>query len=103
MTITSVCAILAASAFRLHYVAAATPRQAATSSLSARRLDDGDLKFHETTFIASHNAHAALAVAEGFLEPLGANQDDNIIDQLTNDGVRALLLDSKTTMKKLMK
>ncbi|KAL7542509.1 hypothetical protein ACHAXR_011841 [Thalassiosira sp. AJA248-18] len=78
-------------------IAAATLRQVAppSSSLAARRLatPDGDLRFHEATFIASHNAHATLADAEGVLEPLGANQDDDILDQLRNDGVRGLLLD----------
>lgn len=74
---------------------AATLRQAALPIPSARRRlnDDGNLKFNEATFIASHNAHATLAVAEGVLEPLGANQDDTLLDQLTNDGVRGLLLD----------
>ena len=54
---------------------------------------DGDLRFHEATFITSHNAHATLAVAEGMLEPLGANQENSILDQLTLDGVRGLMLD----------
>jgi len=97
MTMTSICAILvAALTLRLHTIAAAPPHPKKTSSIAARRLDtpqDGNLKFNDATFITSHNAHANLAVAEGFLGPLGANQDDSIIDQLTNDGVRALMLD----------
>jgi len=86
-------------AFLLQSVAtAATLRQAALPIPAVRRrLDtthnDGDLRFNEATFITSHNAHATLAVAEGILEPLGANQEDTLIDQLTNDGVRGFLLD----------
>ena len=55
--------------------------------------DDGRIKFSDATFIASHNAHAALAVASGYLEPLGTNQDDDILHQLRENGVRGLLLD----------
>lgn len=97
--VASVAAILTVLTARLLAVAAvAPPRRDAASGLgpAARSLDasqDGDLQFHEATFIGSHNAHAALAVAEGFLEPLGANQEDAMIDQLKDDGVRALLLD----------
>ena len=93
-----------AALFLPSFAAASTLRQAATPSsasasasvLPVRKLqsaNDGELKLHEATFITSHNAHATLAVSEGFWEPLGANQDDTILDQLQNDGVRALLLD----------
>jgi len=84
----------------LQTAAAETLRQALPplSATRSRRLqsttpNDGDLRFNEATFIASHNSHATLAVAQGILEPLGATQDDSLIDQLTNDGVRGLLLD----------
>ena len=54
---------------------------------------DGDLRFHQASFIVSHNAHATLAVAEGMLEPLGTNQENSILEQLALDGVRGLMLD----------
>jgi len=56
--------------------------------------DDGDLRFHEATFIASHNAHASLALSGGnVLLPLGTNQEGTIFEQLADDGVRGLLID----------
>ncbi|KAL9183449.1 LOW QUALITY PROTEIN: hypothetical protein ACHAXT_004305 [Thalassiosira profunda] len=75
---------------------AALRQQLAPSRDARRRLqtpgDDGNLAFHEATFLASHNSAANLAVAEGF-ESLGTNQADSILDQLSTDGVRGLLLD----------
>ncbi|KAL3773474.1 hypothetical protein ACHAWO_012735 [Cyclotella atomus] len=53
------------------------------------------LPFHQTTVLASHNAHANRAAASSFFETLGINQDNSIYHQLSVDGVRALLLDIK--------
>jgi hypothetical protein len=53
------------------------------------------LPFHQTTVIASHNAHANRAAANSFFETLGINQENSIYHQLSVDGVRALLLDVK--------
>ena len=60
--------------------------QALSSSLS-------NLPFHQTTVLASHNAHANRAAADSFFETLGINQENSIYHQLNVDGVRALLLD----------
>mmetsp|Transcript_21641 Transcript_21641/g.44547 ORF Transcript_21641/g.44547 Transcript_21641/m.44547 type:complete len:886 (-) Transcript_21641:158-2815(-) len=54
---------------------------------------DDDLHFHETTFLASHNAHANRDEADNFLEALGINQENSIYKQLKDDGVRSLSLD----------
>lgn len=53
------------------------------------------LPFHQTTVLASHNAHANRAAANSFFETLGINQENSIYHQLSVDGVRALLLDIK--------
>eukprot|EP00956_Cyclotella_meneghiniana_P017184 scaffold27748_cov70-Cyclotella_meneghiniana.AAC.3 len=66
----------------------------AVSSLSAS-LSLAKLRLHETTVIASHNAHANRAAADSFFETLGINQEHSIYHQLSVDGVRALLLDIK--------
>jgi len=93
------CAVTMAMALcmMLALATATSLRQAELPTQYARRIldrpRDGDLKFHETTFLASHNSHASLAASANWIEELGANQEDAIIDQLTNDGVRGLLLD----------
>lgn len=53
------------------------------------------LHLHQTTVLASHNAHANRAAADSFFETLGINQENSIYHQLSADGVRALLLDIK--------
>ncbi len=73
----------------------ATQRQLQSSNANSAlaNYDDGDLHFHETTFLASHNAHANRDEAENFLEALGINQEKSIYKQLKDDGVRSLSLD----------
>ena len=64
--------------------------KAAAQSLSSSL---SNLPFHQTTVLASHNAHANRAAANSFFETLGINQENSIYHQLNVDGVRALLLD----------
>mmetsp|Transcript_22316 Transcript_22316/g.45722 ORF Transcript_22316/g.45722 Transcript_22316/m.45722 type:complete len:546 (+) Transcript_22316:3-1640(+) len=54
--------------------------------------DDGPLRFHETTFLTSRNAHANRGRVSQIEEAYEIHQDDSIFTQLWSDGVRALHL-----------
>eukprot|EP00581_Thalassiosira_minuscula_P008905 CAMPEP_0183707840 /NCGR_PEP_ID=MMETSP0737-20130205/4279_1 /TAXON_ID=385413 /ORGANISM="Thalassiosira miniscula, Strain CCMP1093" /LENGTH=820 /DNA_ID=CAMNT_0025935571 /DNA_START=148 /DNA_END=2610 /DNA_ORIENTATION=+ len=90
-------AILMLEALAFHFLVYCAAAAATTSTSPAgRKLNtpgDGDLRFHQTTFLTAHNAHAALAISEGILQELGSNQDEEFLFHLRNNGIRGLLLD----------
>jgi len=57
---------------------------------------DGELRFNEYTMIMSHNSAANKDTADGdFFKNFGADQENSMYEQLTNNGVRGLSLDIK--------
>lgn len=63
-------------------------------STAALNQDDGELRFNEHTMIMSHNSAANKDAANGdFFKLFGVDQEDDMYEQLTINGVRGLSLD----------